>query len=380
MPRPKVFTIGLSAADREFLVKLTSSGTHPARMIMRARVLLELDENTGPVPDRAVIADRVGASENTVLAVAKRFAETGGDALATIGRKPRETPPVAPIVTGEVEARLIALACSAPPEGYSRWSLRLLERHVALVEELPDLDHSTIGRVLKKPKLRPHLRKCWTIPPHANAEFAARMEDVLAVYARPYDPRRPVVCMDEKPYQLLGQVREPTPAQPGRDRKEDSEYVRHGTCSIFVWVEPLRGWRRVDAQPQRTRIDWARQVRHLLTHDYPDAQTVVLVMDNLNTHTIGSLYEAFDPATAFDLAQRLEIHHTPRHGSWLNIAEIELSALTRQCLDRRIADLDTLNTELAAWQQATNTDQRQVNWQFTTADARIKLRHLYPNN
>jgi hypothetical protein len=140
----------LSAVDREFLVKLTTSGTHRARMIMRARVLLELDENHGPVPDRAVIADRVGTSENTVLAVAKRFHDTDGDILATIERKRRQTPPVAPIVTGEVEARLIALACSTPPEGYARWSLRLLERHVALVEELPDLDHSTIGRVLKK--------------------------------------------------------------------------------------------------------------------------------------------------------------------------------------------------------------------------------------
>jgi DDE superfamily endonuclease len=206
------------------------------------------------------------------------------------------------------------------------------------------------------------------------------MEDVLAVYARPHDPRRPVVCMDEKPYQLLGQVREPIPAEPGHDRKEDSEYVRNGTCSIFVWVEPLRGWRRVDAQPRRTKIDWAHQVDHLLTHEHPDAETVVLVMDNLNTHTVGSLYEAFHPDKAFALAQRLEIHHTPRHGSWLNIAEIELSALTRQCLDRRIADIDTLNTELAAWQHATNADQRQVQWQFTTADARIKLRHLYPIN
>ena len=150
MPRPKVFTIGLSAVDREFLVKLTTSGAHPARMIRRARVLLELDENDGPVADRAVIADRVATSENTVLAVAKRFAETGGDVRATIERKPRLTPPVAPIVTGEVEARLIALACSAPPPGFTRWSLRLLEKHVALVEDMPDLDHSTIGRVLKK--------------------------------------------------------------------------------------------------------------------------------------------------------------------------------------------------------------------------------------
>jgi hypothetical protein len=204
------------------------------------------------------------------------------------------------------------------------------------------------------------------------------MEDVLAVYARPCDPARPVVCMDEKPYQLLGQVRDPIPAGPGQDRKEDSEYVRCGTCSIFVWVEPLRGWRRVHALSQRTRIDWATQVKELLTVDYPDAETVVLVMDNLNTHSIASLYEAFEPGEAFALARRLEIHHTPKHGSWLNIAEIELSALTRQCLDRRIDNLDTLNTELTAWQHTTNADQRQVRWQFTTDDARIKLRRLYP--
>ncbi|WP_326580982.1 IS630 family transposase [Actinacidiphila glaucinigra] len=228
--------------------------------------------------------------------------------------------------------------------------------------------------------MRPHLRKCWTIPPRANPQFAARMEDVLAVYARPYDPARPVVCMDEKPYQLLAHARDPLPARPGRDARQDSEYIRCGTCSIFVWVEPLRGWRRVDAQPRRTRIDWAGQVKRLLTEDYPDAETVVLVMDNLNTHDIASLYEAFEPAEAFALAQRLEIHHTPKHGSWLNIAEIELSALTRQCLDHRIADLDTLNTELSAWQNTTNTDQRQVNWQFTTHDARTKLRHLYPTH
>ncbi|WP_405064858.1 IS630 family transposase [Kribbella sp. NBC_01510] len=233
---------------------------------------------------------------------------------------------------------------------------------------------------VKKTRLRPHLKKCWTIPPTANAPFAAAMEDVLAVYARRFDPARPVVCMDEKPYQLLGHARDPIPAAPGQDLKEDSEYVRRGTCSIFCWVEPLAGWRRVDAQPQRTRTDWAHQTERLLTLDYPDAEKVVLVMDNLNTHTIGSLYEAFDPAKAFALAQRLEIHHTPKHGSWLNIAEIELSALTRQCLDRRLADLTLLNTELAAWQQATNTTQRQVDWQFTTHDARTKLRHLYPNN
>ena len=204
------------------------------------------------------------------------------------------------------------------------------------------------------------------------------MEDVLEVYHRPYDPGVPVVCMDEKPYQLLGHARDPIPARPGHDLKEDSEYVRHGTCSIFVWAEPLAGRRRVDARPRRTRIDWAAEVDQLLTVDYPHAQRVVLVMDNLNTHTLGSLYEAFEPAKARALASRLEIHHTPKHGSWLNIAEIELSRLTRQCLVRRIDDLDLLDAELAAWQAATNADQRQVDWQFTTSDARIKLRHLYP--
>jgi len=206
------------------------------------------------------------------------------------------------------------------------------------------------------------------------------MEDILSVYARIYDPMRPVVCMDEKPYQLLDHAREPIPAAPGRDLREDSEYVRHGTCSIFVWVEPLAGWRRVEALERRTRLDWAGQVKAMLTVDYPDVEAVVLVMDNLNTHSIASLYEAFDPAEAFALAQRLEIHHTPKHGSWLNIAEIELSALTRQCLERRISDLEILNTELTAWQHATNAEQRQVDWQFTTDDARVKLRHLYPNS
>jgi hypothetical protein len=204
------------------------------------------------------------------------------------------------------------------------------------------------------------------------------MEDVLAVYARPHDPAVPVVCMDEKPCQLLADARAPIPAVPGHDRKEDSEYVHHGTCSIFCWAAPLAGWRRVNALAHRTRIDWAAQVKRLLTIDYPKAERVVLVMDNLSTHSIASLYEAFGPEEAFALAQRLEIHHTPKHGSWLNIAEIELSALTRQCLDRRITNLDVLNTELAAWQTAVNADQRPVQWHFTTHDARTRLRHLYP--
>jgi len=183
-----------------------------------------------------------------------------------------------------------------------------------------------------------------------------------------------------EPRQLLDHTRDPLPARPGHESLQDSEYIRRGTCSIFVWVEPLRRWRRTQALPRRVRIDWAGQVKHLLNVDYHDAEAVLLVMDNLNTHGIASLYEAFEPEEAFALAQRLKIHHPPKHGSWLNIAESELSALTRQCLDRRIGNLDVLNTELPAWQNATNTDRRQVDRQFTTHDARIKLRHLCPSN
>lgn len=204
------------------------------------------------------------------------------------------------------------------------------------------------------------------------------MEDVLSVYARPYDPTHPVVVMDEKPLQLLDDARPGTPVAPGQVAREDSEYVRCGTCSIFVWAEPLRGWRRAYAEPTRTRIDWAHGVEHLLSVTYPDVEKVVLVMDNLNTHSVASLYEAFPPEKAHALAARLEIHHTPKHGSWLNIAEIELSCLTKQCLGRHIPDLHLLNTELTAWTDATNADERQVDWRFTTSDARIKLRHLYP--
>ncbi len=204
------------------------------------------------------------------------------------------------------------------------------------------------------------------------------MEDVLGVYAREHDPAYPVVVMDEKPLQLLADAREGAPAAPGRVAREDSEYVRCGTCSIFVWAEPLAGWRRAYAEPTRTRVDWAHGIQHLLDVDYPDAAKVVLVMDNLNTHNIASLYEAFAPEKAYALARRLEIHHTPKHGSWLNIAEIELSCLTKQCLGRRIDNLELLNEELAAWVNATNADERQVDWRFTTSDARIKLRPLYP--
>jgi len=205
------------------------------------------------------------------------------------------------------------------------------------------------------------------------------MEDVLEVYSRPYDSQRPVICMDEKPFQLLGEVREPIPMKQGKVAKVDSEYEREGTCSIFIFTEPLAGWRYAEAFKRRTKIDWAHRVKWVLDTRYPDAEKVVLVMDNLNTHVISSFYEAFPPAEAFRLSQRLEIHYTPKHGSWLNIAEIELSALATQCLgSRRIPSIEALNKELAAWETKRNGNQKGVDWHFTTKDARIKLRRLYP--
>lgn len=217
------------------------------------------------------------------------------------------------------------------------------------------------------------------MPEAPSAEFVAAMEDVLDVYHRPYDPEDPVVCMDEASKQLIAEVRQPLPAQPGRTVKYDSEYERRGTANFFMAVEPLAGKRTVRVTDRRTKIDWAQFICHLLLVVYAKAAKVVLVMDNLNTHGIGSLYEAFAPATARALASRLEIHHTPKHGSWLNMAETELSILSRQCLDRRIDSKETMTSEVAAWEQTRNTNESKIDWQFTTANARIKLKRLYPS-
>lgn len=204
------------------------------------------------------------------------------------------------------------------------------------------------------------------------------MEDVLEVYARPYNSDIPVVCMDEQPYQFLDEKVQPMPMQPGQILKEDYEYVRKGSCSIFMFTEPLGQWRHVKASERRTKIDWALQIKELLDVHYPNAERICLVMDNLNTHKISSLYEAFEPETALRLAKRLEIHHTPKHGSWLNIAEIELSAMTIQCLDKRIPSIEDLQLQISAWELRRNTDQKFVDWHFSTSDARFKLKSLYP--
>jgi len=205
------------------------------------------------------------------------------------------------------------------------------------------------------------------------------MEDVLDVYHRPYDPQRPVVCMDECSKQLIGEVREPLPPKPGQVAKYDSEYERKGTANVFMAVEPLAGRRTTQVTERRTRVDWARFMQMLLMTVYPLAEKVVLVMDNLNIHGIASLYEAFAPEVARALAARLEIHYTPKHGSWLNMAETELSVLSRQCLDRRLDDRDLMVREVAAWEATRNAAGARIHWQFQTTDARIKLKRLYPS-
>jgi len=204
------------------------------------------------------------------------------------------------------------------------------------------------------------------------------MEDVLEIYKRPYNPAVPVICMDEQPTQLIKETRVKMPVEPGKPERVDYEYDRNGTAANFMFTEPLGGWRKVNVRQRRTSVDWAYEIKELLDKDYPAVEKVVLICDNLNTHKTASFYEAFEPHEALRLAGRLDIHYTPKHGSWLNVAEIELSVFTKQCLDRRIPDMPTLQQEAKAWYCKRNANQKTVDWQFKTEDARVKLKRLYP--
>lgn len=219
----------------------------------------------------------------------------------------------------------------------------------------------------------------WCIPPQQDAAFVCQMEQVLEVYKRPYDPQRPVVCMDEQPKQLIAETRQPVAVAPGQPAHVDYEYARQGVCVVWMFVEALAGWRDVAVTATKTAVDWAQRVQALVDEPrYANAERITLVCDNLNTHTLAALYQAFGPAEALRLANKLELVHTPKHGSWLNVAESELSALTRQCLGRRIDNQEEVAAEASAWKERRNAKQIGVEWQFTTADARIKLKHLYP--
>ena len=374
MARQKII-ITLSPEDQDVLNLIISKGSAPARTIRRAHILLKSNSGGGNQYAPSELADLFDTTKQTVNRVQKEYRANG---IECIYRKKRETPPVESKITGEIEAHLIALACHNPPEGYCRWTLRLLSERIVQMNYIDSISHTTVGKVLKENSLKPHLVEEWCIPKEQSADFAACMEDVLEVYSRPYDERCPVVCMDEKPLQLLAHARKGYRKKDGT-MIQDSEYIRNGTCSIFLFTEPLAGFRHAMALEHRTKIDWAKQMKWLADEIYPDAEKIIIVCDNLNTHDKSSFYEAFPPAEALRLARRFEFHYTPKHGSWLDIAEIELAALSKQCLGkRRIDNLEDLNSELEKWHTDRNSKQKGVDWQFTTDDARIKLKHLYP--
>ena len=345
----------------------------------RCAILLAADTSKGRSEKTyREIASASGASEATVITTLKEFLTDGFTKMITPKRNPASD--ISRLkVTGDVEAKIIATACSAAPKGYVRWTLNLLYNQMMVVLEDISISRSTIGRILMKNDLRPHLNDYWCIPPEEDAEFVANMEDILDVYQKPYDPKYPLWCMDEKPYQILGEAREPLPMRPGDLAKVDSEYVRNGTVSIFCFIQPHTGKLLHSVEPTRTAVDWAEKIKYLVDEVEPDAEKIILVMDNLNTHNISSLYKAFRPEEARRIAKKLEVHYTPRHGSWLDIAEIGINIMTRECLDRRIPSIEALKEELKAWNDEYDKDPSPVNWQFQTTDSRIKLKRLYPD-
>ena len=368
----------LSHRERKSIMRFQKR-TSSVNARTRCAILLAADASKGRSEKTyREIASASGASEATVITTLKEFLTDGFTKMITPKRNPASD--ISRLkVTGDVEAKIIATACSAAPKGYVRWTLNLLYNQMMVVLEDISISRSTIGRILMKNDLRPHLNDYWCIPPEEDAEFVANMEDILDVYQKPYDPKYPLWCMDEKPYQILGEAREPLPMRPGDLAKVDSEYVRNGTVSIFCFIQPHTGKLLHSVEPTRTAVDWAEKIKYLVDEVEPDAEKIILVMDNLNTHNISSLYKAFRPEEARRIAKKLEVHYTPRHGSWLDIAEIGINIMTRECLDRRIPSIEALKEELKAWNDEYDKDPSPVNWQFQTTDSRIKLKRLYPD-
>jgi len=374
---PNQYPVRLTVEQRERLADLTRNGHAPAKKIRHAQILLlaDRDRPDGPWTDPQ-IADALVMHANTVARIRKRFVTRGEQ--PALERQMRSNPPVPPKMDGVLEAHLVALCCSPPPQGQVRWTMQLLAGELTRRGLVTQISAETVRKTLKRNELQPWRKESWCIPEKDAARFVAQMEQVLDVYTAPPDPAVPTITMDEASKQLLSHEQEPPPLQPGQPWREDYHYGREGGQALFLFFDPVRGWRRVSCRDSRTRVDWAEESRRLLEEDYPLARKVRLVCDNLNIHHIASLYEAFPAEQAHALARRLEFCYTPRNGSWLNVAEIELSVLARQCLNRRIASAEELRREVAAWEEARNRDGSKVQWRFTTADARIKLRHLYP--
>ena len=349
---------------------MLSGGKHAARKLKRAQILLAAD--AGVADETIAISLDVGVS--TVCRVKRRFVEGGVE--RALNEEPR--PGAARKLTGKEEALLVATACASPPEGRARWTLELLAGEMVRLTAHASLSRETVRRRLAENALKPWRQKMWCIP-RVNGEFVARMEDVLDLYAEAPDPKRPVVCFDESPTQLIGEVRQRIPPEPGQVERFDYEYRRAGTVNLFVLVDAHRPWRKVTVTQQRTALDFARCMRELVEVDHPQAERVRVVLDNLSTHTPGALYEAFPAEEAHRLLRRLGFHFTPKHASWLNMAEIEIGVLKGQCLNRRIADRERLEREIAAWQRGRNAAEAKIEWMFTTEAARTKLGRFYPH-
>ena len=373
MPRYKVT---LTAEEKAYLTELYNTGTRSNKAFKYARALLLCDQ--GEFADfkwsTEQTAAAVGITTRSLISLKERFVMGGLD--VALKRKPYKQRQK--VFDGDFEAKIIQIACSEAPEGRSRWTLQLIADKAVELKIVDSVSIMTVHRVLKKNVIKPHLKHYWKIPKEHNAEFVARMEDILDVYHRQPNLDFPLVCMDESCVQLVGEVREPIPMSPGNTRKIDDEYERKGTAEIFLAVAPLAGKRRVDVTEHRACVDWAHFMKGVSDEWFPEAKKIVLVMDNLNTHDVSSFYKAFEPAEAHRLAQRFEIHYTPKHGSWLNIAEIEFSAMKRQCLDRRIDALTKIRDEVEAWANDRNNRNRKVDWHFDNDSARVKLKHLYP--
>lgn len=311
----KKYAVTLAEDERAALGQKVSSGRGPARELTRARILLKADSGPdGPRWTDRAIATALDVGVSTVERVRKRFARAGQGA-ALRHRTPRRE--YRRRLDGEQEAHLVALACTPPPVGRRRWTLRLLADKLVALRYVDGVSYETVRLVLKKNALKPWLTKRWCIPPEQSGEYVWRMEDILEVYTRPFDPAHPLICLDEASTQLLKDARPSRMAKLGKPARQDYEYERNGTANLFLVTEPLRGWRHVEVTERRTKLDWARVIKDLVDVRYPDAERIVLVMDNLNTHTPAALYEAFPPAEARRIVDRLEIHYTPKHGSWL---------------------------------------------------------------
>src|SRR3982074_1814326 len=368
----KTYVVRLSGEERQQLETLIRKGKSPARRLLKARILLKADvSEAGEGWSVSRIIKALDTSVSMVYRVRKQLVEEGFEAV--LSRKQRATPAVARIFDGEKEAKLIALACSKPPKGRVRWTLRLLENKVVELNIVDRASDSTIGRTLTPSAA------AVGHPAEGNSAFVAAMEDVLAVYPRPRDPDRPLVCVDETSKQLLAETRVPIPMKPGRPARCDYEYERNGTANLFMMFAPLEGWRRVKVTDRHTAVDYAHVLKDLADVHFANARTIVLVQDNLNIHSKASLYQAFPAPEARRLVERFEWHYTPKHGSWLDLAEPELGVLSSQCPDPRIPDKTTLVEEIAAWEHDRNANNTKANWHFTTPNARIKLKYLYPS-